>query len=231
MGTPTRTRAEARKHRRRGNVLGTAAALIVAGALAALVTGFMSLYRDLDRANEARDALAKQVQALGGKPVAGPPGSRGEPGQTIVGQRGPSGPPGPSGKAAPTLTPKPGPTGPPGPPGADSTVPGPTGPAGSDGTGAPGAPGEDGDDGTDGAPPSEWTYVDQDGREYRCVPADDFDPGQPRYRCTPTSTPSPSPGGDEADSTPPSSTPSEPEPSSAPTLPFGLDRRQPWKAS
>jgi len=153
--------------------------------------------RDLRTSNDARDALAKQVQSLGGTPVAGQPGSRGEPGKTGVGAQGPSGPPGPAGapgKDAPTITPSPGPTGPAGPagvPGADSTVPGPTGPAGQ--AGADGAAGADGKDGQNGAPPSEWTYTDQDGNTYQCVPVDDWDPDHPRYKCTQTSTASPDP--------------------------------------
>jgi hypothetical protein len=197
------SRVEARKRRRRGNLWAAVAIVISGAALAGLVTAFLVLSRDLAEANEARDKLAAQVQALGGTPVAGPPGSRGEPGQTVVGRRGPSGPPGPSGspgRDAPTITPSPGPTGPTGPtgpPGADSTVPGPTGPPGQDATGSPG---EDGSDGQDGSPPSEWTYTDEDGTEYHCVPVDDFDPDNPQYRCTPTSSPS-----------------SEPEPSASPT--------------
>jgi hypothetical protein len=103
-------------------------------------------------------------------------------------------------------------------------VPGPTGPAGPAGQDATGAPGKDGADGKDGAPPSEWTYTDQDGNEYRCVPVDDFDPDNPRYHCTQTSTASPEPE--------PSPSPSqEPEPSDNPTssglLPLSaLERRR-----
>lgn len=203
----------------------------------------VSQERDLRTSNQARDALARQVESLGEEPVAGPPGSRGEPGEAGVGQPGPSGPPGRAGEDgedgadAPTITPSPGPPGPEGPmgpAGADSTVPGPTGPAGQDGTdGAPGADGQDGADGTDGqdgAPPSEWTYTDQDGRTYRCTPVDDFDPYNPRYQCTqtsgPTATPEPSPT--------PSSSPSQPPPdepgqggSSSDPFPLGLlDRRR-----
>jgi hypothetical protein len=67
-------------------------------------------------------------------------------------------------------------------------MPGPTGPAGQDG--ASGAPGKDG---SNGSPPEEWTYTDQNGTTYRCVPVDDFDPDRPRYTCTPTSSPSSQP--------------------------------------
>lgn len=163
--------------------------------------------RDLQTSNAARDALARQVQSLGATPVAGPAGSRGEPGKTVVGARGPAGPSGAPGKDAPTITPSPGPTGPPGPsgaPGADSTVPGPTGPAGADG--ASGAPGKDGTDGKDGAPPSEWTYTDQDGNEYQCTPVDDFDPDNPEYDCTQTATASPDPSPTPSDQPSPSDT-------------------------
>ena len=232
-------RAQERRWRR-GDVLAMTAALILGAALAWILLSVQGLQHDLRTSNEARDALARQVRSLGEKPVAGPPGSRGDPGQAAVGARGPTGPPGPPGKPAPTLTPRPGPTGPPGPsgapgaPGADSTVPGPTGPAGQDGApgvdGQPGQPGEDGADGTDGqdgAPPSEWTYTDQDGREYRCVPVDGFDPDNPRYRCTQTAGPSPSPEPSSAPSQEPSQDPPPGDNSSSRLLPLGLlDRRR-----
>lgn len=238
------SRADARKRRRRGDYLSLLAALFAAAALGAVLTGFLVLSRNLSQANHARDALARQVEQLGGTPVAGPPGSRGEPGQSVVGARGPAGPagpPGPSGKPAPTITGRPGPTGPPGPsgaPGADSTLPGPTGPAGPAGppgqdgaAGADGQPGKDGadgkngTDGKDGAPPSEWTYTDQDGREYRCTPVDGFDPDHPRYHCTQTSGPSPSPAPSSAPAPEPSPSPSDS--SSSGLLPLGMpDRRR-----
>lgn len=224
----TRAQIRAQERRwRRGDSLVLLAALLLGVAIAWIILSVQGLQDDLQTSNTARDALARQVQSLGKKPVAGPPGSRGEPGDSVVGARGPTGPRGPSGKPAPTITPRPGPSGPSGPvgpsgiPGADSTVPGPTGPAGRDG--ASGAPGRDGSDGTDGAPPAEWTFTDQDGRTYRCTPVADFDPDNPRYRCTQTSGPTMSPE--------PSSTPSqEPEPAdSSPSslLPLGLlDRRR-----
>jgi hypothetical protein len=186
--------------------------------------------RDLRTSNDARDALARQVQSLGEKPVAGPPGSRGEPGKATVGAPGPSGPPGPSGAAgkdAPTITPSPGPSGPVGPAGvkgADSTVPGPTGPAGQNGAdGAAGTNGKDGTNGQNGAPPSEWTYTDQYGNEYRCVPVDGFDPDNPRYRCTQTSTANPEPTSSPSPS--PSQQPS-PSDSSSGLLPLNLLSRR-----
>lgn len=175
--------------------------------------------RDLRTSNEARDALARQVESLGETPVAGPPGSRGEPGEAGVGQQGPpgpAGPAGPSGKPAPTITPSPGPSGPTGPAGpagpvgADSTVPGPAGSPGPPGQDATGAPGQDGTDGEDGAPPAEWTYTDQDGNTYRCTPVDGFDPDNPRYRCTQTSTASPAPEPSPTQQPSPSDSPSSP---------------------
>ncbi|MFC9497655.1 hypothetical protein [Streptomyces sp. NPDC056982] len=225
----TQARVEARKRRLRGNYLAVGAAVFASAALAAVLTGFLILSRDLTQANDARDKLAAQVEGLGGDPVAGPPGSRGAPGQTVVGKRGPAGPAGPSGasgKPAPTITPKPGPAGPTGPAGADSTVAGPTGPAGQDATGAPGKDGQNGKDGTDGkngTPPSQWTFTDQNGTEYQCTPVDNFDPDNPRYKCTPTSTAPASPDPS------PSSTPNQ-QPSNDTTTPAGLlgllDRRR-----
>ena len=230
--TPPRpgSRVEARKQLRRGNLNAAATIVLAAGVLAAVVTGFLIMSRDL--ADSRRDValLTAQVERMGGTPVAGPKGETGAAG--AAGLIGPSGPPGPSGapgKAAPTITPSPGRTGPAGPsgapgaPGADSTIPGPTGPAGAAGQDATGAPGQDGTDGQDGSPPAEWTYTDQDGNTYRCTPVDDFDPDNPRYHCTQTSTASPDPQ--------PSPSPSqEPDPSNKPTssglLPLGLDRRR-----
>lgn len=225
-------RAQERRWRR-GDGVAILAALILGSAVAWILLSVLSLQSDLRTSNAARDALARQVESLGQTPVGGPPGSRGEPGKTVIGApgpTGPAGPPGPSGKPAPTITPSPGPPGPsgaPGAPGADSTVPGPTGPAGQDGApgtpGTDGQPGRDGSDGQDGAPPSEWTYTDQEGREYRCTPVADFDPDNPRYRCTQTSGPSPSP-----DPSPePQPSPSPNDSSSSGLLPLGLlDRRR-----
>lgn len=179
--------------------------------------------RDL-RSEQARgDALARQVTDLGGTPVAGPSGARGEPGATVVGARGPSGPPGPSGSPGKDgAAGSPGSAGSPGPsgaPGADSTVPGPTGPAGADG--ASGAPGKDGSDGKAGAPPSSWTYTDEAGNTYQCTPVDDFDPDNPRYHCVQTSTASPEP------SPTPSDQPSPSDTQSSGLLPLNLlDRRR-----
>jgi hypothetical protein len=135
--------------------------LVIVVFLCALAIAVVRLSNDLHTANEARDALALQVQQLGEKPVAGPPGSRGEPGKSIV---GPSGPPGPSGPVG-----EPGPTGPPGStgfPGEDGSdgepggsgepgavgASGPAGPAGPTGPqGEPGPAGPQGERGSDGA--------------------------------------------------------------------------------
>lgn len=145
------------QRRRSDLVFVIAAAVALAGALWVVLT-LQSLSGDLRAANEARDQLAAQVQRLGAKPIAGPPGSRGEPGKGIVGPKGDQGEPGPIG---PT-----GPIGPQGQPGDDGTngvgqtgapgkdgqtVVGPTGPQGEPGpAGAPGADGADGKDGADG---------------------------------------------------------------------------------
>ena len=180
--------------RRRGDLwfaLGTVVALAV---LAWVVITVQGLAHDLRTANDARDALARQVQTLGHKPVAGPPGSRGEPGKTVVGPRGPRGPAGASGEPAPTITPSPGASGASGKPGANSTVPGPTGPPGADSTipGPSGPPGAAGRDGANGKPPAGWTFT-YNGVEYTCRPVDNFDPDDPKYSCT-ASEPNPSPG-------------------------------------
>lgn len=214
-------RAEMRKERRHGNMLAAAAIALAAGALAAVVTGFLVMSRELDSAHRDVRLLTQQVENMGGTPVAGPSGEAGAAG--LIGPSGPAGPPGASGqpgKDAPTVTPSPGPTGPAGAvgpsgvPGADSTVPGPTGPAGADGaSGAPGKDGTDGTDGSNGEPPTEWTYTDQYGNEGRCTRDDPFDPSNPHYRCETTSTASPEP----------SPTPSQqPEPSDNPAAQFPL---------
>ena len=132
------TRAELRKEERRwrrGDVLAVAGALAIGAAFAWIVLSVQGLTHELRAANEARDALAAQVQGLGESPVAGPPGSRGEPGQSVTGPPGPKGEPGKPGKDAPTITPSPGPPGPRGEPGDSVTGP----------PGASGAPGRDGE--------------------------------------------------------------------------------------
>lgn len=144
------------------------AELLVAftGLLILLFLGWLAiqvvtLSNDLREANRARDALAAQVQSLGETPVVGPPGSRGEPGESIVGPSGPPGPPGPSGAPGDDGTGSPGkdgqdgaagPSGAPGEAGADgASVTGPAGPPGPQGERGPAGPqGEPGTDGQDG---------------------------------------------------------------------------------
>ncbi|TGB13830.1 collagen-like protein [Streptomyces sp. MZ04] len=111
--------------------------VLVAVFLGWLAVQVVALSGDLRTANDARDALARQVQGLGGKPVAGPPGSRGE---SITGPRGPKGDKGDSGE--------PGPSGAPGRKGDD----GETGDEGSDGVGETGPTGAAGPDGVAGPP-------------------------------------------------------------------------------
>ena len=92
------------------------------------------LAHELRAANEARDALAHQVEGLGGTPVAGPPGSRGEPGESVTGPPGAAGTAGAAGAAGPA-----GPAGPVGPQG-ESGPAGPPGPAGERGPAGPSCP-------------------------------------------------------------------------------------------
>lgn len=141
---------------------------VVFGVLLALLVAYIwwqtsQLSQDLRTANAARDALATQVQRLGEKPVAGPPGSRGEPGRGIVGPSGPPGPPGDTGPSGPM-----GPVGPTGKPGA----------AGTDGVGATGSPGVDGPAGPPGpqgdpgpaGPQGEQGPPGEDGRDGQTCP-------------------------------------------------------------
>lgn len=222
MSGARRAAKQGRVHAPRAEAVIAGTAITMFGGMALLAVQYIGLHHDLETANQARDALASQVEKLGGTPVAGAPGSRGEPGKSVVGARGPAGPSGPSGRSGTAGSP--GPTGPPGSPGPTGVPglpgsPGPTGPAGADG--ASGAPGKDGSNGTNGAPPSSWTYTDQDGNEYACTPVGDFDPDHPRYRCTQTSTASPQP------SPTPSDKPSPSDTQSSGLLPLGLlDRRR-----
>lgn len=138
--------------RRRAELAFWAAVALALAAFAWVVITMQGLAQDLRAANEARDALAAQVEQLGKDPVAGPPGSRGKPGKSIEGPAGPAGEPGPTGPAG-----IPGSPGPTGAPGKDATgVPGATGPAGPVGPqgepGPAGPAGKDGADGRDGAP-------------------------------------------------------------------------------
>lgn len=142
--TRAQLRAEERRHRR-GDVLAVSAALILGATLAWIVLSIQGLSDDLRASNRARDALAEQVEGLGGTPVTGPPGSRGEPGESVTGPPGPAGASGPPGRRGPT-----GPAGPSGPAGEDGSdggeglagVPGAVGATGP--AGVPGPPGEPG---------------------------------------------------------------------------------------
>ncbi|WPO70186.1 collagen-like protein [Streptomyces sp. KN37] len=121
--------------RRRADLWFALAAVAGVAALAWVVITMQQLSHELRTANQARDALAAQVERLGGKPVAGPPGSRGE---SVTGPRGPQGERGEPGD--------PGPAGPSGPPGKK----GDDGKAGSDGADGIGETGRAGTPGTDG---------------------------------------------------------------------------------
>jgi hypothetical protein len=128
-------------------------ALLVIAFLGWLAVQVVLLSNDLRTANAARDALATQVERLGGNPVAGPPGSRGEPGESV---RGPKGDPGEPGDPGASGEPgRPGPSGSPGRPGeaGEDGRPGEPGPSGQPGVdGAPGADGADGEAGAAGPP-------------------------------------------------------------------------------
>ncbi|MDJ0345236.1 collagen-like protein [Streptomyces sp. H10-C2] len=190
----------------RAEIVIAATAVLLVAFMAWLAVQVVGLHHDLDTSNHARDQLARQVQGLGASPVAGPPGSRGEPGPAVTGPRGeqgipgrdstipgPTGSPGAPGKNSTVA-------GPPGAPGRDSTVPGPTGRAGAPGAdstvpgpkGDQGSAGKDGRDGSNGAPPAGWTYTDAAGITYTCSPAAGFDPAAPRYTCT-ANQPTPAP--------------------------------------
>ena len=132
----------ARRHGDIAFVLGALAALVV---LAWVVITLQQQASDLRDANAARDALARQVQQLGGKPVTGPPGSRGPSGKSVTGPVGPSGSKGDQGEPGPA-----GPSGKPGKNGTDGSD-GDDGAAGPDGaTGQQGSQGEPGPTGLQG---------------------------------------------------------------------------------
>jgi hypothetical protein len=131
-----------------------------------MMAGFVLVALWVQGLAQDRDALARQVQELGGKPVAGPPGLRGEPGEPGVSVTGPSGPPGvPGADGLDGADGEPGPSGSPGKDGksgADGSdgkagepgavgASGPAGPAGPPGPqGEPGPPGPQGEPGADG---------------------------------------------------------------------------------
>lgn len=181
----TARRVPAAVRERRRDVVFAVVTVCGVTVLAAVVIWVQGLSQDLRTANQARDALAAQVQQMGGTPVAGAPGSRGE-----VGPSGPPGMPGPSGPAGVAGVDgndgSPGPTGPAG----ETGVPGPLGPSGP--AGSPGAAGADGLDGKDGA----------DGRDGQTCPegyslrAPEWDPNALvcRRNEDPEPDPVPSPG-------------------------------------
>lgn len=193
------------KERRRADLRYVVVAAAAVGSFATTAIWIQGLSNDLRVSNDARDALARQVQSLGHKPVAGPPGSRGEAGQSVVGPRGPQGEPGsPGPSGSPGVTGKtgasgasgaPGVAGSPGAVGATGAAgsPGPAGPQGEAGPVGPqgdqGPKGDTGDTGATGPAPSGWTYTDGAGVTYECTPDSD---GSTHYTCQPT-TPSPSP--------------------------------------
>lgn len=153
--------SQAQRHRQDDAKFAVFAVLVLAG--------FVLLALWVHGLAQDRDALARQVQQLGGTPVAGPPGLRGEPGEPgvgVTGPPGPSGPPGVPGRDGEDG--KPGPSGSPGKDGVDGSdgkagepgpvgATGPVGPAGPPGpqgepgpAGPQGEPGADGVDGEDG---------------------------------------------------------------------------------
>ncbi|MFE9317820.1 collagen-like protein [Streptomyces albidoflavus] len=212
------TRAQLRtegRRRRRGDLLAALAALALGAAIAWIVISVQGLTRDLAEANIARDRLAAQVQELGEEPIAGPPGSRGEPGEETTGPPGPPGADGRDGPPGPAVTGRPGRAGPAGADGKDgeagepgATVtgppgpPGPAGPAGPPGETVTGPPGQDGKDGTDG----------RDGRDGQTCPDG--------YRLQPAP--------DDSDALVCRRIPTAPDPAPSPTVTAGLDpqRRQ-----
>lgn len=110
---------------------------LVVSAIAWVSFIIVGLREDLQKSNEARNALIEQVTNMGGTPVVGPAGKEGPRGQAgTPGRDGRDGSKGSDGKA--------------GSDGANGT----DGAAGSDGKdgadGADGAPGRDGRDGVDG---------------------------------------------------------------------------------
>jgi len=155
-GTHTRPRAQRLP---RAEWLGAVTGVLALGLMAALAVMVVNQAQDSRADHALIEALTRQVQGLGGTPVAGPTGARGEPGDSVTGPPGPAGAdgsPGPSG--APGRDGENGTAGSPGPSGNPGAV-GPTGPAGPQGEQGPAGPagpagqdGADGADGQDGAP-------------------------------------------------------------------------------
>jgi len=199
--TRNQQRAEERRWRR-GEVLAAVLALVLGAAVAWMVLSVQHLATELRTANDARDALATQVQRLGAKPIAGPAGSRGDVGG--LGPRGPKGSEGERGEGGPSGEPgddgKAGRAGDEGDPGkgGDSGPPGSPGNSGNDGAngsdgqpGPQGAPGPEGprgeqgpagEQGPQGPAPSSWTFTYL-GVTYTCTPSSS---GSTSYSCTPS---------------------------------------------
>lgn len=138
-----------------------------------VLAGFVLVALWVQGLSQDRDALARQVQELGGTPVAGPPGLRGEPGEPGVGVTGPPGPQGEPG--VPGEPGDPGPSGSPGNAGKDGVggadgaagEPGPVGASGPAGpAGPPGPQGEPGPAGPQGEPGADGV----DGRDGQTCP-------------------------------------------------------------
>lgn len=170
--------SQVQRHRREDAKFAAFAVLVLAG--------FVLLALWVQGLAQDRDALARQVQQLGGTPVAGPPGLRGEPGEPGVGVTGPPGAPGASGSPGragedgvdgkPGASGSPGSDGKDGVDGADSTVPGPTGPAGLQGEqGVQGPQGEQGVRGEQG-PQGEQGPAGPECREGYSLQAPSYDP-------------------------------------------------------
>lgn len=150
--TRAQIRAEERRWRR-GDVLAVTGALILGAALAWIILSIQAMGHDLQYERARGDALAQQVEGLGGTPVAGPSGTKGEPGDSVTGPPGAQGEPGPVGPSGQSGTPgKNGSPGPSGEPGAVGAT-GPAGPAGPQGVqGEPGPAGPQGEQGPKGDP-------------------------------------------------------------------------------
>lgn len=155
----------------RAEWLGAVTGIIALGLMAALAVMVVNGAQDRRADHAVIEALTRQVQAMGGTPVAGPAGAQGEPGASVTGPAGAKGDKGDPGDDAPTITPSPGPTGPAGKDGADSTVPGPSGPPGADST-IPGPAGPQGEPGADSTVPGPQGEKGDKG-----------DPGEPGPAC------------------------------------------------
>lgn len=174
--TRKQLRAE-EKRWRRGDLFAALAAIVFGAAFAWILLSIESLNHELKVSNQARDALARQVEALGETPIAGPPGSRGEPGDSVTGPPGPRGERGPGGPRGPA-----GPSGKPGADGSDgqSGTPGQSGTDGATGPAGPaGPPGPQGEPGPAG-PQGEQGPAGEDGSNGQSCP-DGYSMQTPSY--------------------------------------------------